>query len=445
MSALQKQSVLQELAYQMMRARVRDVAIREACAWIEEPLSRVAPSVTPRNFLDHVEQSSGLLLETESNLYSFAHLTFQEYLAAVYIKEERLESELVDNLRDSWWRETILLYAAQADATSLVNACLQDTEDLTLLSLAVQCSEEGREISLSARHALSTFLAGSVRERPDRRKATAGVKLFQRSRGFSRFAEDEYVSMSPVSCLEYQLFIDEGSDGESSVPDHWSGELYGEDCESDPIAGIRPSDAAHFGEWVQRLYADQWSYGLLSDEQIEDNVILSKLRLNGLGAIAVVSAQSGEPNFRKVPNFVPDPQILVAQLVRDMQDTAFVEYDHGPSHIFDDAGFEIAGQLTRERLRALWDDPFKEPSAHLLDAWRSIEALDLGWVRRKVEAINQGVLSFAYDEYPKEPKNYELISLPLLKPWVMQWLSAIPAQSLLPTEQAIVTRDSVAG
>jgi predicted NACHT family NTPase len=42
-----------------------------------------------------VEDSSGLLVQKESGIYGFIHLTFQEYMASVHIKEERLLTELI--------------------------------------------------------------------------------------------------------------------------------------------------------------------------------------------------------------------------------------------------------------------------------------------------------------------------------------------------------------
>jgi HEAT repeat protein len=61
-------------------------------------------------FLRVIEERAGLLVERETGVYAFAHLTFQEYLAARAIadREDYIEYTL-RHLHDLWWREVILL------------------------------------------------------------------------------------------------------------------------------------------------------------------------------------------------------------------------------------------------------------------------------------------------------------------------------------------------
>jgi hypothetical protein len=47
------------------------------------------------------------------------HLTFQEYMASVHIKEERLLTELISRVNQTWWHETARLYSAQSDASPI--------------------------------------------------------------------------------------------------------------------------------------------------------------------------------------------------------------------------------------------------------------------------------------------------------------------------------------
>ncbi|MBD2234286.1 NACHT domain-containing protein [Phormidium tenue] len=59
-----------------------------------------------------IERQQGILVERATNIYSFSHLTLQEYLTAFHIKEEGLEAELIaHHLTDKRWREVFLLVA----------------------------------------------------------------------------------------------------------------------------------------------------------------------------------------------------------------------------------------------------------------------------------------------------------------------------------------------
>ncbi len=59
-----------------------------------------------------IERQQGILVERATDIYSFSHLTLQEYLTAFHIKEEGLETELIaQHLTDERWREVFLLVA----------------------------------------------------------------------------------------------------------------------------------------------------------------------------------------------------------------------------------------------------------------------------------------------------------------------------------------------
>ncbi len=136
----QKRFVLESLAYRLMTTEKREISAEEAAIIIEPALSAVSPSINTKEYLKIVESSSGLLLEREQGVYSFAHKTFQEYLAAVHIRSNRLEQELAARTDEEWWHETIRLYVAEADATPILEACLRQTPpSISALTLAVEC------------------------------------------------------------------------------------------------------------------------------------------------------------------------------------------------------------------------------------------------------------------------------------------------------------------
>jgi hypothetical protein len=132
--------------------------------------------------LTDVENSSGLLVEFESGKYSFSHLTFQEYLASRHIIETRLEKELLEQVGNSWWEETIRLYCAQEDASRVIAACL-NSPNATALSLAIECMDEAREVSPEVRAQFQDMMEKGIEDPdPERRKLVAAALLKRRTR-----------------------------------------------------------------------------------------------------------------------------------------------------------------------------------------------------------------------------------------------------------------------
>ncbi|MEI7769706.1 MAG: SUMF1/EgtB/PvdO family nonheme iron enzyme [Chloroflexales bacterium] len=66
-----------------------------------------------RAFLKELPVHIGLLDEVEQHRFGFSHLSFQEFLAARSIAEQREAAwdELLDRYQESWWREVIVLCA----------------------------------------------------------------------------------------------------------------------------------------------------------------------------------------------------------------------------------------------------------------------------------------------------------------------------------------------
>ena len=127
LKASQKQLVLQVLALQLMLKKVRAFVLSEGKQIIGQSLLDVASEdVTPKSFLEHIRNVSGLLVEKEVGVYEFAHLSFQEYLAAVQVKETNQEQLLIEKIKDSWWYETIRLYAAGSNTTELIRAAMDN-------------------------------------------------------------------------------------------------------------------------------------------------------------------------------------------------------------------------------------------------------------------------------------------------------------------------------
>jgi len=243
-----KQTLLAALAYQMMRDHASDLPAARVQEILGSQLERFSSSVTGESFLNDVSRN-GLLVEAPGGRYAFTHLTFQEYLAGRHVSAgPDLVKSLADNVSDPWWHETILLYAATADASPIVRACL-DSGTIPALTLAFDCGEASTEIDPDLRRRLD-------RERwrayePDcpagHRRLIAGVQAARLVRRTLTTASGTRVCARPVPADLYWLFL---ADTQAPRPDS--------PCDPDPqqaATGIWGTEARSFVTWMNSVSA----------------------------------------------------------------------------------------------------------------------------------------------------------------------------------------------
>jgi lipopolysaccharide/colanic/teichoic acid biosynthesis glycosyltransferase/energy-coupling factor transporter ATP-binding protein EcfA2 len=265
----QKRAGLQVLAYEMMHRRITEAAAADAVSWISGPLIRMT-SIDPMDFLKRIEQASGLLIENERGIYSFAHLTFQEYLAAEFIRDSGKADELAANVSSPWWRETIRLYAAISDATSIVNACLNHRDEPELIVLGVHCAEEANSPDQGTRQAIEECInPPGARDNEAVRHTAARARLQLRITREIPLKKSSFISGAQITWLEYQYFIDSLTDTVCVVPDHWHTNIYPEGAEKRPVTGIRYSDAEKFCTWLDSELQSSFRFRLPRSEEIE--------------------------------------------------------------------------------------------------------------------------------------------------------------------------------
>jgi hypothetical protein len=129
--------------------------------------------------LKAIEQQQGILVERAAGIYSFSHLTLQEYLVALHVSEERLEDNLVrNNITNERWHEVFLLISGLRGNKAIdllifiekesVNKLKPYPNLLNLLKLAENFAVDHKEERLSnterlAMRALSAISSNTLR------------------------------------------------------------------------------------------------------------------------------------------------------------------------------------------------------------------------------------------------------------------------------------------
>src|SRR5262245_19879605 len=253
MTASQKRSVLQPLAAEMMKRKLREVGADKAMEVIQPLLDSVGLSNEQvKTALRDFQAGTGLLLERETGQWSFAHLTFQEFLAAAHWLEDKIAApDWNEIVGDSWWHETLRLYAAQGDATLIAKACLAN-ESVPALTLAFDCAEEARKLDAGTRVEINVRLIdGLESDDPKLRRIAAEVRLARRLKSLQRIDDKREIDLTYLTCAEYQLFLDDiHAHGNYCQPDHWTDITFARGQASEPVCGIRYEDAEEFCKWL---------------------------------------------------------------------------------------------------------------------------------------------------------------------------------------------------
>lgn len=84
----------------------------------------IGKRVNTSKIIEAIEIHQGLLVERASDIYSFSHLTIQEYLTSYYFFSQSKIPELVKNhLFDPKWREVFLLLSGMSNSDKLLIRC----------------------------------------------------------------------------------------------------------------------------------------------------------------------------------------------------------------------------------------------------------------------------------------------------------------------------------
>jgi formylglycine-generating enzyme required for sulfatase activity len=116
---------LREVAAKAHDRRLRVIERDTLYALVAGAIEPCASETDAAALLDALLADTGALRQLSHNSYDFAHLTLQEYLAAVAMHATGNEATLVAHAGDPWWREVIRLYAGlTGNPAALLDALL---------------------------------------------------------------------------------------------------------------------------------------------------------------------------------------------------------------------------------------------------------------------------------------------------------------------------------
>ncbi|HEY9620851.1 MAG TPA: NACHT domain-containing protein [Crinalium sp.] len=167
-----KELMLSKIAYDAFQKNRFFLSKRELAKQIEHLLKEMLPDeqfIDGYAVLKSIEVQHGILVERAEGIYSFSHLTLQEFLTAQHIIDTRqhVEDVVEHHLVDHHWREVFLLLAGLQQADDLLllmekqAASLIHTPNLQNLLKWAEQATTGSECSYKpvVKRAIAIFLA----------------------------------------------------------------------------------------------------------------------------------------------------------------------------------------------------------------------------------------------------------------------------------------------
>src|SRR5205085_7626617 len=131
---------------------------------------------------------------------------------------------------------------------------------LEALTLAIDCVEEARNVQAEVKERLYALLEQGVEDTdPVRRRIVAEALLTRRLRQMQPFQGPVYADTSLITCIEYQMFLDEQRAQESaSISDQWSADTFPAGQGRNAILGVQAIAAKAFCCWLTERDREGW-------------------------------------------------------------------------------------------------------------------------------------------------------------------------------------------
>ena len=148
--------LLQPLAWYLHSGDRREADLDDLLPQLEEPLRGLGrDGKEGRGLLEAIRDQSGVLVSLGNGAYGFLHLSFQEYLAALYVQDRSYQNpsllrELACHFGDPWWREVILLVLGLHNPSMfvpLMGSVISEGRLHADVSLADDCLRDALETS----------------------------------------------------------------------------------------------------------------------------------------------------------------------------------------------------------------------------------------------------------------------------------------------------------
>jgi formylglycine-generating enzyme required for sulfatase activity/energy-coupling factor transporter ATP-binding protein EcfA2 len=308
--------MLQNVALHMHEQQQKEIeveALQDLLYRLFEPLvagEGLADKAVQR-FLHLIEERTGLLVARGDGVYTFSHLTFQEYLAALAVAaRDDYVSYTLARSGDSWWREVVLLAAGHLsmlskERTSRLIAAIgehrQEPARYHNLVLAAECVRdvgEGR-VDPEVANAVTDRLRAGLETSPSvlarwfklkqaradwvEQRSSAMNALVRAGAGYwtQPYGEPEWVEIPageftmgseqgtgdekpvhrvdlptyaiarvPITNAQYRLFV-EATDHQP--PKHWPDGRIPKDLESHPVVEVTWHDAIAYCQWLSQV------------------------------------------------------------------------------------------------------------------------------------------------------------------------------------------------
>ena len=175
----QRLAVFRPLAASMSRRKAKTMKTADVLKAVT-PLFPGTPAPAVEGFVKALSTGTGLWTESEPGNWRFIHPALQEYLTAAYFAEKKGPGGPWEELvGDPSWDETLIMFSALAEATPVIQVCLQSATVPTL-TLATQCLEEATVIAPEVKALADKVLIESLEVSDSKRRHRAAEVLLAR-------------------------------------------------------------------------------------------------------------------------------------------------------------------------------------------------------------------------------------------------------------------------